>query len=133
MIHLPDLRLAIELLTPHLPRLHSIQDAAAIFEMSLAAYRRATRQIWGRTPQQVLDGVRLSQAIQLLREPGRPCWSVGLAIGIEDENYLARWFKRQTGRTMGEYRDLLRRGVQNVQHINPTRSSTDTRWSDLHL
>ncbi len=127
MLPLPELHLAHRLLLPHLPRLRGALDAAPVLRMTASWYRRHTRLVWRRTPQQVLDELRLLRATELLHDPSVPCWAVGPAIGIEDEAYLARWFKRQTGQTMTALRrGLALAGGRKVQLENPTGTSNST-------
>ncbi len=56
----------------------------------------------GLTPTDYLAHVRIQQASRLLSAGVRPIASVAAAVGIPDQNYFARVFRRRTGRSPSE-------------------------------
>ncbi len=57
---------------------------------------RKLREATGLTLRERRDAARLQRAWRLLRD-GRPVREVGMQVGIADQNYFARWFKKHTG------------------------------------
>ena len=48
--------------------------------------------------------IRLEEAKRLLEKSGLPIAAVSRALGIRNESYFSRWFKRETGKTPTVYR-----------------------------
>jgi AraC-like DNA-binding protein len=57
---------------------------------------------------------RLERAGQLLRNTDRPIGEVGSAVGIDDQNYFARWFRIHTGQTPSRWRSAMRDSNQGA-------------------
>ncbi len=67
---------------------------------------RTLRKECGLTVGQMLAETRLSRAKELLQEDDRQIQEIGSAIGYDDRNYFARWFRQQTGQTPTAWRKL---------------------------
>lgn len=67
---------------------------------------RVLKKESGLTLNQMLDEYRLEKAKALLVDPERPVQGVGVLIGFIDGNYFARWFRKQTGQSPGQWRKL---------------------------
>ena len=66
------------------------------------------RQITGRTPIDYLNYYRVECAAELLCSTSDSVTEVALACGFGDVSYFGRLFRRQKGKTPGEYRRAFR-------------------------
>jgi AraC-like DNA-binding protein len=57
---------------------------------------RKIKEATGLTLRERRDSLRLNKARRLLRD-GKPVRDVAGAVGLSDQNYFARWFKKHTG------------------------------------
>lgn len=62
----------------------------------------------GMTVGQVLNKARLELCCKLLRETTCSIGEIGSAIGFDDQNYFARWFRKQTGQSPTHWREVNR-------------------------
>ncbi|MFK5922866.1 MAG: AraC family transcriptional regulator [Verrucomicrobiota bacterium] len=67
---------------------------------------RVLKKESGLTLNQMLDEYRLEKAKIFLSDPERQVQQAGAAIGFIDGNYFARWFRKQTGQSPGQWRKL---------------------------
>ena len=67
---------------------------------------RIMKRECGLTVGQLLAQTRLKKAKVLLSETGCQVQDAGGEVGFEDRNYFARWFRKQTGLSPREWRDL---------------------------
>ncbi len=59
-------------------------------------------------PIQYLNRVRLEQARQLLTATDKPVGEIGHLVGIPDQGYFARLFRKQVGQSPLAYREKHR-------------------------
>ncbi|MEM9016884.1 MAG: AraC family transcriptional regulator [Verrucomicrobiota bacterium] len=71
---------------------------------SLDHLNRILRAESGKTVGDVIAHVRLAEAQRLLRNGKDPIGDVGSLVGIDDQNYFARWFRQQTGQSPSRWR-----------------------------
>jgi AraC family transcriptional activator of pobA len=81
---------------------------AAEMGRSLDHLNRSLRAEGGTTVGGLLDRLRLDAATRALREGDRPVGEVASSVGMDDQNYFARWFRRQTGQTPTRWRAAMR-------------------------
>jgi AraC family transcriptional regulator, transcriptional activator of pobA len=62
----------------------------------------------GTTVGGVLNRLRLDEATRLLRGSDRGIGEIAAAIGMDDQNYFTRWFRKQTGQTPTRWRAAMR-------------------------
>jgi len=62
----------------------------------------------GTTVGGLLNRLRLEEATRELRTTERSIGEIAAAIGIDDQNYFARWFRKQTGQTPTRWRAAMR-------------------------
>ena len=74
-----------------------IEQLAAMEYLSVSRYAALFHQLTGRSPQQYLIDLRMSNARQLLRETDLSVGDVAERVGYEDALYFSRLFKRYTG------------------------------------
>lgn len=65
---------------------------------------RCLKQYTGMSPLQYRHHLQIERAKRLLAHSELPLAMIGEQCGLQDQNYFTRLFKRQTGRTPGEYR-----------------------------
>ncbi len=81
----------------------TVSELAKIADMSDTNFRREFKRVFGEAPMQYRDKVRLSYAKELLSSGFYNVGETASLVGIEDEGYFCRFFKKQTGRTPKEY------------------------------
>ncbi len=62
----------------------------------------------GMTVGQVLNKARLEAAGNFLKKTSNSIGEIGSAIGFDDQNYFARWFRKQTGQSPTRWREVNR-------------------------
>jgi AraC family L-rhamnose operon regulatory protein RhaS len=89
---------------------HTTLDDAAV-ELGLSRRRFTTlfHEITGQTWADYLTGLRIDYACKLLRETSRSVVAIAFECGYEDLSSFYRAFKRQVGRSPGQWREDRRR------------------------
>jgi AraC-like DNA-binding protein len=62
----------------------------------------------GTTVGGILNRLRLDETTRLLRGSDRGIGEIAAAIGMDDQNYFTRWFRKQTGQTPTRWRAAMR-------------------------
>ena len=65
---------------------------------------RQVKQYTGRSVGAWIDIVRIIRAKKLLTDTSVPIIDVATAVGLDDQSYFARFFKRETGLTPSDFR-----------------------------
>ena len=82
----------------------TMDDIARDFLYNPSYIHRVFKKSYGKTPMKYLNDIRMLQAIRLLEEnPAMRIQDVAHMVGIRDQYYFSRVFKRYTGKTPGEY------------------------------
>lgn len=68
---------------------------------------RQVKQSTGRSVGTWIDIARLVRAKRLLADTSLPIIDVASAVGLDDQSYFARFFKRETGQTPSEFRKTM--------------------------
>ena len=79
-------------------------QAAGISENYLS---RQVKQSTGHSVGNWIDNARLVRSKRLLADTSLPIIDVATAVGLEDQSYFARFFKRETGQTPSEFRKAM--------------------------
>lgn len=79
-------------------------QAAGISENYLS---RQVKQSTARSVGAWIDIARLARAKRLLTETSMPIIDVASAVGLDDQSYFARFFKKETGLTPSEFRKSM--------------------------
>lgn len=95
---------AMEYLVRHLAEPVTIADLVTETGLSASRLAHLFRAQAGLTPQQFLEGRRLSRARQLLELTPRPIGAVAAEVGYENPFYFSLRFKRATGLSPRDYR-----------------------------
>ncbi len=62
----------------------------------------------GTTVGGLLNRLRLDEATRLLRGSDRSIGDIATLVGMDDQNYFTRWFRKQTGQTPSRWRAAMR-------------------------
>jgi len=81
---------------------------AASLGRSLDHLNRRLRAESGITLGGLLNELRLAEATRLLRGSDAEIGTVAEAVGMDDQNYFSRWFRRLTGQTPTRWRSAMR-------------------------
>ena len=84
----------------------NISQLADQANLSLSYLSTVFKQAMGQTISSYLSSQRLLKSQELLRDISIPVKDVCARSGYEDPHYFARSFKKQTGMTPSEYRNL---------------------------
>lgn len=69
---------------------------------------RQLQEECGMTVGAILNRARLEQSGRLLRTTALSISEIASSIGMDDQNYFARWFRHQTGQTPTRWREAMR-------------------------
>jgi two-component system response regulator YesN len=65
----------------------------------------------GKNFSELLNRVRIDEAIRLLADPSRRVGDIAVEVGFSDSAHFCHVFKRQVGISAGEYRVQLEKGI----------------------
>lgn len=82
----------------------SVAAAARLAQLSTPQFLKLFKQVAGMTLVAYLNHVRLSNAVQLLRETDRSIADIASEVGFSDQSYFDKRFKRAFGQTPKEFR-----------------------------
>lgn len=88
----------------HLDCRISLDEMAALCDMSPYRFSRLFKRVHKRTFQDFLLSRRIEKAVSLLANPSASVVDVAYLVGFRDPSYFARIFKRYTGVNPGHYR-----------------------------
>ena len=80
---------------------------AEVLGITLNYLNKAVHQQTGKTASQWIDISRVNRAKNLLQDKSIPIIDVATAVGLDDQSYFSRFFKKMTGTTPSEYRKLF--------------------------
>ncbi len=89
----------------------TVEDVLGHVEVSRSTLERAFRKYLGRSPQAEIRSNQLARARQLLAETDHPIHRIAELVGYRHVEYFNVAFKRELGRTPGDYRRQLRPSV----------------------
>ena len=99
-------RLAVEYLTDHIADRISAADVAAHTGVSYGYLSRIFRAGMGMTLVEYSNCAKVQRVRELITSRNISLTDAGLAVGIDDVKYLSRLFKKYSGVTSAEYREL---------------------------
>jgi AraC-like DNA-binding protein len=98
---------AIQWMEIHLYEAFTMETAAAVAKLSIAAFHDRFQREVGTTPAEWRTQKRIEQAkVYLIREPERSVTEIALRLGFASSQYFATAFKRYTAHTPTEYRQV---------------------------
>jgi len=84
----------------------SLNELAAVAELSSFHFVRAFRKSIGKTPQQFLMHRRVERAKELLSRPDLPIVEVGLRTGFKNQSHFTTLFRKYTNFTPKIWREI---------------------------
>ncbi|MDF1658005.1 MAG: AraC family transcriptional regulator [Verrucomicrobiales bacterium] len=84
----------------------SPRGIAALLCISLDHLNRSLKSECGKTAGDLLNEARLEACSALLESTALSVGEIGARVGFDDQNYFARWFRKQTGQTPSQWRIL---------------------------
>lgn len=85
-------------------RIWTVQQLAAGVGLSRSRFSVLFSQIVGESPQSYVTRTRMQHASRLLYEQGNSLTDIALATGYESDSSFSKAFRRQYGKTPGQYR-----------------------------
>ena len=82
-------------------------DYADAMGVTLNYLNRQVKRATGHPVSHWIDMARINRAKRLLKETGLPIIDVGTAVGLDDQAYFARFFRRLTGMTPTAFRKAM--------------------------
>jgi len=90
----------------------TLSDVASEVHVSPYYLSRLFKEVCGVNFQDYLTDLRISRAKQLLRNSDLACLAVGARVGYSSPSYFSQIFKRSTGKSPGEYREAVRKAME---------------------
>ena len=81
-----------------------MEELADKVGLGLRSFMRRFKQATGDTPLNYLQRVRIETAKELLRSSSLSIEQIGFRVGYEDASYFSRLFKREVGKTPGDFK-----------------------------
>ena len=100
------LRRVKDFIEDHLEEDLSLNEIAAVAELSPFHFSRAFRRSTGKTPQQYLMQRRMERAKELLAFPDLPIVEVSLRAGFKNQSHFSSLFRKYTNLTPKLWREL---------------------------
>jgi AraC-like DNA-binding protein len=85
-------------------RIWTVQQLAAGVGLSRSRFSVLFSQLVGESPQSYVTRTRMQRASRLLQEQGSSLTNIALATGYESDSSFSKAFRRQYGKTPGQYR-----------------------------
>lgn len=84
----------------------SLEELSASVSLSKEQFCRFFKKSFRSTPMQYLNGYRISRSMNLLRETSLSIIDIAIAVGFDSSNYFAISFKKMTGMTPSQFRNM---------------------------
>ena len=104
--HRPSASKVFEYINAHLGRTISLRELAGVAGMSTPAFAGAFRQWTGNSVPGHIGALRIRQARRLLEERKLTIGEIALRLGFYDTCHFSRVFRKKTGLSPREYRQL---------------------------
>jgi transcriptional regulator GlxA family with amidase domain len=92
----------------HISEIRTYDDVARTFMVSRESLRKAFVRKEKTTLTQFIGALKLRRCQEMLRSTELLCFQIIYELKLGRDDVAARWFKRQTGVTMSEYRKTSR-------------------------
>jgi AraC family transcriptional activator of pobA len=96
-----------ELLFKHITNKHRVADYARLLHVTPNHLNKSVKAITSRSPTKWIDETLLLEAKVLLAQTQLPVSEIASSIGIDDQSYFSRLFKKYEGITPLEYRKKI--------------------------
>jgi len=96
-----------QLLAQHIQTTQSIQDYAEMLGITPNHLNKCVKQVTSRTARDWIQEVILLESKVLLAQTTLPIAEISFRLGITDQSYFGRFFKKKTGHTPSQYRKMI--------------------------
>ncbi len=98
---------AVAYMDKHYTEKISLQDVAEICYVSQWHLSKLLNKYAGQSFYDILNGIRVNAAKELLRDPSLRIGDIGLMVGYTDTAHFAKIFKKVTGTSANEFRNQM--------------------------
>ena len=102
-----DVKAIREFIASHACSGLTVEQIAATMDISRRSLERQFRDLFGHSPGQEINLVRLHRAKELLRQQKLSVSRIASMVGFEETAALSKFFSKQTGLSPSEYRETL--------------------------
>lgn len=95
------------LLTTHVREKHRVTEYADMLSITPNHLNKCVKQITHRTAHQWIDEMILLESKVLLSQSSLSIAEISYQLGMNDQSYFGRFFKKNTGVTPSQYRKLI--------------------------
>lgn len=95
---------ALHYLAEHLDRPVTVKEVALALNISAGYLSMVFKQYTGQSPIAYFNRLKMERVCELMRVRGLSLKQAGACVGLLDENYLSRLFRRYTGISVKEFR-----------------------------
>lgn len=99
-------RRAMRYIAKHMDERISVSDIANHLEISAGYLSNTFKAVTGQTIVEYINRVKINKVKELITTKNATLKQAGESVGIMDENYLSRIFKKQTGMNASEYKRI---------------------------
>ncbi len=100
------IRLSKQYIQLHFSEPLSLDAVAAEVNLTPVYFSSVFKKVTGQNFHDYLTQVRMNEAKNLLKEPGKSIIEISMAVGYTDNKYFRKLFKRHTGIKPSDYRKL---------------------------
>ena len=93
-----------EYVSKHFPERISLEEAAEYVHLNPAYFSALFSQSTGQTFKEYINMVRIEEAMRLLKNTDYAILDIAVAVGLGDQSYFSKVFKKHTGLTPRQYR-----------------------------
>ena len=83
----------------------TLKELSTKCSLSESRFSHLFTELFGKSPKQYIMNVRMENAKELLLDSDMSVLEVGTAVGIDDQNYFSRIFKKHCGMSPSEFRN----------------------------
>lgn len=94
-------------LTKHINARHDVQFYAKELNVSTNHLNKCVKQVFRKPTSKIIGEFLILEAEVLLHQRSIPISQISSSLGFDDPSYFGRFFKKQTGLTPSEFRNLI--------------------------
>jgi AraC family transcriptional regulator, transcriptional activator of pobA len=96
--------LFVNLVNDHFTNVKSVQGFAEMIHVSEKRLSRATSQVLGKSPKEVINDRVVLEVKRLLVHTNQPIKEIGFSLGFNEPTNFIKYFRQRTGQTPSEFR-----------------------------